>query len=252
MIAVMPEGTDLSFDIALLGAQIILEHRIAIYGNTLNQLKFRVNGLFSPSFMESQVDAELRMLALTVGGAAGYRDTFRNQTYQPGEELSIDHRLSRDVGSDVTNEAWPFFEGRATISLPFNDWVVFNSVNRLRHEERPTASFDWRLGVVHDQQYFASENMLLLKNRDLGGIGPMVQILRFERAETPLTQFNFGAVFTSRVGLRRHNDLFFIQVLFNTGWPGTDATQTYGLHLLTVPMMITVAYRVVLPVWRPD
>ena len=252
MIAVGPEGTDLNLDIALLGAQATLEHRIGIYGNNANQLKLRASGLFTPSFVESQADVELRVLVLTLGSAVGYRNTFRNQTYQPGESLLIDHRLDRDLAGDVTNEAWPFFEGRVTLSLPFNNWVAFNSANRLRYEARPIASFDWRLGVVHDRQYFASENLLIFKSRSFGGIGPMVQILNFERAGVSLTQFNLGAVFTSRVGLRRRDDLVFIQVLFNTGWPGTDATQTYGLHLLTIPMTITVAYRVVLPLWRPD
>ena len=249
MIAVHPEGTDLSLDVVLPGTQATLEHRIGIFNNTVNQLTLRANGLFTATFMESQADVELRLIILTLGASYGYRDTFRNHTFAPGESTSIMHRLDRDLAGDINNAAWSFYEGRITLSLPFNDNLVLNSINRFRHENRPDRSYDWRMGVVHDGGYYASENMLLYKNRHLGGIGPMIQVMNYDFGGKNFTQVNWGPVFTTRLGLRDYDDLIFVQALFNVG---TEQSKSYGLHFLTIPMTLVVAYRAVLPVWRPD
>lgn len=252
MIAVHPAGTDLNLDVVLPGTQVTLEHRIALYNNTVNQLTLRGIGLFTAGFSEAQVDADLRMVVLTLGGSVGYRSTYRNQTYEQGEDPRFMHRLERDLAGKVNSVAWPYAEGRIILSLPFNDGLVFNSINRFRFEGRPDRSFDWRMATVHDGNYFSSENMLLLKARNFGGMGPMIQVMNYDNGGRSLTQFNWGAVFTTRVGLRDRNDLIFIQALINTGGIGHDASRSYGLHYLTIPMSLVLAYRAVLPVWRPE
>ena len=248
MIAVHPEGTDLSLDVVFPGTQATLEHRIGIYNNNVNQLTFRANGLATGTFAESQADVDLRIVVLTLGASAGYRDTFRNHTFDAGESTSIMHRLDRDLSGNIDNAAWSFMEGRIILSLPFNDNLVFNSINRFRHENRPDRSYDWRTGVVHDGGYFSSENMLLYKDRHFGGIGPMVQVMNYDFGGKNFSQVNWGAVFTTRMGLRSRDDLIFVQALFNVG---TEQSKSYGLHFLTIPMTLVIAYRAVLPYVRP-
>lgn len=249
MIAVQPEGTDLNLDVVLPGTQVTLEHRIAIYNNTANQLILRGNGLLTAGFFEGQGDVDLRILVLTLGASLGYQNTFRNQTFAPGESTRAMHRLERDLSGDFDSASWSFFEGRAILSLPFNDGLVFNSINRFRTENRPDRSLDWRQGVVHDSGfYFSSENWLLIKDRHFGGMGPALQVLNYNYDGDNRTQLNFGAVFTTRVGLIDRNDLIFVQALFNAG----QYSKSYGLHYFTIPMSLVLAYRVAIPVWRPE
>lgn len=252
ILAAQPGGTDLMLDAILPGAQATIEHRIPIYGFA-NQLTFRANSLFVLPLYESQADVDLRILVLTLGASAGFRDTFRNLTFAPGERLDRDHRRQRELDGRVSNEIWGFYEGRAILSLPFNDYLVFQGVNTMRFEGVPDRTFDWRTGVVHDGQFFRSDNMLFLKHRDWGGIAPVVQILDFELGPQRTTQINYGVAIVTRPGLRRRNDLLFAQVLFHPGATlGTDENDFYGTHLLFSPIVVTVAYRAVLPVYRPE
>ena len=252
ILAAQPGGTDLMLDLVLPGVQASIEHRVPIYGFA-NELKLRANSLLLVPFYESQADIDIRIVVLTLGFSGGFRDNFRNMTFLPDERIDRDHRRQRELNGNVDNEIWGFYEGRATLSLPFNDYLVFQGVNTLRVEGRPDRSYDPRNGVVHDGAFFRSDNMMFLKHRDWGGIAPMMQILDFRLGATRTTQINYGLAVVTRPGFRRRNDLLFAQVLVHPGASlGTDKNDPYGMHLLFAPITVQVAYRAVLPLDRPD
>ncbi len=254
VISAPQNGTDVMVDLVLPGAQLAVEHKMPIYGEA-NQLTLRANALYTVPFYESQADVELRILVLTLGASGGFRSDFGHMGFAPDESIERGHRRNRFVNGEVDTATWGFGEGRATLSLPINDYLVFNAVNTLRIEDSPDRSFDYRLGVVHDSGVlFKSDIMLFLKHRDWGGFAPMMQVLNFGLGDNRFTQINYGFALVTRPGFRRRNDLFFVQLLFNPGSTfGTyDNSNGYGLHLLFSPITLTVAYRMVLPVWRPE
>ena len=253
MIAAQPDGTDAMVDVVFPGVQAGLEHRIPIYGEA-NQLTLRGSALYTVPFFESQADVELRILVLTLGASGGFRNDVHTLTFAPGENLDRHHRRLRDVDGDVTTSDYGFGEGRATVSLPINEYVLFNAINTLRVQDSPDRTFDWRLGVVHDGMVWKSDLMLFFKHRDFGGFAPMAQILNFGLGDNRFTQFNYGFMFVTRPGFVRRNDIFFLQFLFHPGstFGGYDNVDSYGMHLFFAPITFTLAYRMVLPVWRPD
>jgi hypothetical protein len=253
MIAAQPEGTDAIVDLVFPGVQAALEHRVPIYGLS-NQLTLRGNALYTVPFYESQADVDLRILILTIGASAGWRSDFRALRFDPNESLDRDHRRIRDIDGRTGRETWGFGEGRATVSLPINDFVLLNAVNTLRFQGHPDRVFDWRTGVVHDGSFFKSDITVFFKHRAWGGVGPTMQILNFDLRDTRFTQINYGLVFVTRPGFRRRDDIFFVQVLIHPG--GTlgsyDNSDSYGAHLFLAPFTFTLAYRMILPVWRPE
>jgi hypothetical protein len=62
------------------------------------------------------------------------------------------------------------------------------------------------------------------------------------------------AVIPHPVGFIRRGDIFFLQFLFHPGSTlgGYDNSGSYGMHLFFAPIVFTLAYRMVLPVWRPE
>lgn len=254
MIAAGTPGTDLFMDAVLPGIQATVEHRVPVY-LMANQLNLRANALMTPPFFETQVDAELRILVLTLGATAGYRNVFGNQTYAATEELDRYARRIRFVDGNQDSVDWGFGEGRATVSLPINDYVVFNAIQTLRFEGGPDRSYDWRNAIVRDSDaFFRSDIMLFFKHRDWGGIAPMMQIMNFGLGDERFTQFNYGFLLATRPGFRRANDIFFLQFLFHPGstFGSYDNTEAYGNHLLFSPISITLAYRVIFPLWRHE
>lgn len=254
MIAAQPDGTDLFIDAILPGAQLTAEHRIPIYGFA-NQLTFRGNSLYTAAFYESQADVELRILALTLGATGGFRSSFRSMEFEADEPIDRHARRLRTVDGDFTEATYGFAEGRATLSLPINDYVVFNGINSMRFEGRPPRSVDWRNGVVRDDNVlWKSDLMLFLKHRDWGGIAPMMQILDFGLGGRRFTQFNYGFILATRPGIQQADDILFLQVIFHPGATlgGVDNSDVYGLDVLFSPITFQLAYRTVLPLWRPE
>lgn len=254
MISAPQNGTDVMVDAILPGAQVAVEHKLPIYGMA-NQLTLRANALYTVPFYESQGDVELRIVVLTLGASGGFRSDFGHMGFRPDESIERGERRRRFVNGDVDTATWGYGEGRATLSLPINDYVLLNAVNTLRIENSPDRSFDFRLGVVHDSgALFKSDIMLFLKHRSLGGLAPTVQVLNFGLGGHRFTEINYGFTLATRPGFRRGYDIFFLQLLFNPGSTfGTyDNRYGYGLHLLFAPITFTMAYRMVLPVWRPS
>lgn len=253
MVAAQPGGTHLNLDVVFPGVQAQLEHRIPIYGQA-NELTFKVNALPTLVFYESQADVDIRLLVLSLGASLGFREVLHSLEFQRGERYTSQGRRNREFGGQFTERFGSFGEGRATLSLPFNDNVVFQSINSLRFEGGPDRVFDWRLGVVRDAgAYFRSDTTLYLKHRSFGAIGPRVQLLNYKLDGLSNTQVNYGLTFTTRLGLRKRNDLLFISVLLGIGGTvnGLPTDEVYGNHLFKIPATVELAYRTVLELSHP-
>jgi hypothetical protein len=256
MISAPADGTFANVDLVVPGAQLGLEHRVPIYGMA-NQLTLRANALLMVPFLEPQADVDLRIVVLTLGASVGYHTDLAHMDFYPGQPDDRVERRRRFIDGDMNTASWGYGEGRATLSLPFNDNLVFNAINYLHVDGSGMAdrTFDWRNGVVRDGGVLLkSDIMLFVKHRDWGAIGPMMQILNYGLGNDRLTQINYGVQIVTRPGFVRRNDIFFLQLLFNPGSTfGTyDNSKGYGNHLIYSPIAFTMAYRMVLPVWRPE
>lgn len=247
MVGPQPGGTLLNLDVVFPGIQAQIEHRIPIY-NIANELWLKANALLTLPFYESQVDADLRLVILSIGASAGYRDVFRGFRFRAGEDIDREHRRSRELGGQTEGISNAFGEGRGTLALPFNDHAVFLSINGLRVEGGPDRVFDWRLGVVRDNGlYINSNNTLFIKHKRWGAIGPQLQVLNFPLDGVRQTQANYGFTVVSSPGFMRKNDLLFLSMLFNFDKQSTgySAGDVYGNHLFYSSMTFQLAYRTV-------
>src|SRR4051794_30250615 len=84
MVAAQPAGTYANIDVIFPGAQLQLEHRIRFYGQA-NELNLKANVLPTVVFTEAQVDADLRLVVLSLGASAGYRTVFHNLAFAHGQ-----------------------------------------------------------------------------------------------------------------------------------------------------------------------
>ncbi len=226
-------------DLFLPGIQANIEHRRSIYGSA-NELILRGGGIASYPFGQIKLDVDIRLVVLFLGVSVGVNDTWRNLQSEPGQQIHRKERRELDFSGDFNTATFGFAEARAQLALPMNEYVIFNSVNSVRYEARPDRSFDWFLGVVHDGgNYVRSDNMLLFKHRDWGGLGPLLQILDFPLDNERHTIVNWGAMFVARPGIRRRDDIFLFQILFHTG-PFKDS---FGVHTYRGPFNLLIAYR---------
>jgi hypothetical protein len=242
IIAYQPGGTYLYTDWLGLGFQAQLEHRLPFFQGA-NELDLRVNVEPSLFYYESQADVDVRILVLTLGASVGFRDNFFNIAFKPGEDVGYQGRRHAVTHNSVNG----FGEGRATLGLPFNDYVALISQFGARFEGGTDRTFDWRLGIVRDSGIFLhSDTALMFHNRTLGGIGPQVQVLRYDLDGHRNTQVNFGFVYAGRVGIRRRYDAVLLSVLFGlTGdINGVPTSQIYGDHYLKWPVVIQFGYRI--------
>jgi hypothetical protein len=254
MVSAQPGGTYANLDVLFPGVQLQLERRIPIYRQA-NELDLRINALPTLIFYESQADVDLRLVVLTLGGSAGFRDTFHNLEFAPGQRFDSAARRDAEFGGNYNNAITGYGEGRATLALPLNDQVVFLSVNALRFEGGRDRTFDWRLGVVRDAgMLLRSDTTLFFKHRSFGAIGPQVQVLNYSLNGFRNTQVNYGFTFTTRPGLRKRNDIFFLSVLVGAGGTvnGVPTEDVYGAHLFNMPINFQLAYRTVLEIAGPS
>ncbi|HKU44699.1 MAG TPA: hypothetical protein VJR89_41350 [Polyangiales bacterium] len=254
MVAAQPGGTYLNLDVVFPGVQAMLEHRMPIYG-AANELDFKVSALPTLVFVETQADVDVRLLVLSLGATVGAREIFHSLEFQRGVPIDSQARRDMEFGAGFRNSFHGYGEGRATLSLPFNDNLVFLSVNALRYEGGPDRVFDWRLGIMRDSgPLFRSDTTLFIKGRSFGAIGPRVQFLNYKLDGITNNQINYGFTFTTRPGFRKRNDIFFLSVLL--GLSGTVATaegsvrtaDIYGNHIFKVPVVFEIAYRTVLDI----
>lgn len=256
MVAAQPGGTYMNLDLVFPGLQAQLEHRTPIYGQA-NELNLKLNALPTAAFFESQLDADVRLVILSLGASVGIREVFTALEFAPGpaENYDAQERRNRQFAGDYTKSFAAFGEGRATLSLPFNDNLVFVSVNALRVEGGRDRVFDWRLGIMRDSgALFRSDTTLFLKGTGFGAIGPRVQLLNYKLNGASNTQVNYGLTFTTRPGFSRRNDILFLSVLLGVGGTvnGVATAEMYGNHLFKIPATIELAYRTVLEISGPD
>ena len=252
MVALRPAGTDVYLDAVFPGLQATVEHREPIYG-AANGFTARASSLWTMLFMEQQLDVELRVLALTLGGSVGWSHVYRHYEFAANEQSDREGRLIRDDEADWDSGRWPFAEGRLTLSLPFNDYVVFNGINTWRFEDRATRTFDWRNGIVRDNgMLFRSNLALFFKHRDWGAIAPLLEIQRYGIDGRRVTQLNYGFMLVTRPGLRERDDIFLFQFLWHFGdrLGGFDAGESYGQHTFSAPFTFILAYRMAFAIFR--
>lgn len=252
--AAQPGGTYLNTDIILPGLQAQLEHRIPIYGAT-NELDLRLNVMPTLFFTESQLDVELRILVLTLGASAGVRDTYFNM--QIGQDERFDNKGRREIEDNrgYTNKFSSYAEGRVQLAIPFNDYVALLAVGGARYEGGQDRVFDWRYTIVRDAGLMLRSNTsLFYHDRHIGGIGPQLEVLRFDYDGKPSTAINLGFTYVGRLGLfHRRFDLLYLTVLFGVGGStnGEANSKVYGDHYTGLPMNFQLAYRIVWEVVGP-
>lgn len=243
----------MNLDVVFPGVQAQLEHRTQFYGQA-NELNIKASVLPTIVFVESQVDADLRLVVLSLGASAGFRDVFHNIEVAHGAPFDSAARRTIDFGGAYNTALSGFGEARATLSLPVNDHLVFLSVNGLRFEGGRDRSFDWRLGIMRDSgMLIRSDTTVFYKNRHFGAIGPQVQILNYALDGLRNTQINYGFTFTTRPGFRARNDIFFLSVLVGIGGTvnGEPTGDVYGNHIFKIPVTFQLAYRTVLEIASP-
>jgi hypothetical protein len=247
MLAAGKNGTFANIDAIFGAVQAGVENRSAIYGGA-NQLTLRASAIAAIPFGGAQLDADLRILILTLGTSVGFQDVWHNMTFRLEEPITRKQRREREAAGDMNNAASPFWEGRVGLALPFNDHVLLNSTTSFRLTGSATRTFDNLIGVVHDGNYLRSDIALFFKHPDVGGIGPMVQFLNFPLDGVRHTQINYGLMFVSRAGLVRRDDLLLFQILYNAGdtLGGYNNRDVYGMATIRGPIAFTLAYRSVI------
>ena len=247
MLSAGKPGTYVNLDAVFGAFQAAVEHRINYYGMA-NQLTLRGSAIAAIPFGSAQLDADLRIVLLTLGASVGATDVWRNQTFAPDESLSRKERREREAAGEMNAMGYGFVEGRAALALPMNDYLVFNSVTSFRLTGADKRSFDNLIGVVHDGNYLRSDIQLFFKHRKVGALAPMLQLLNFPLDGTRHTQLNYGFAFVSRAGLTRRNDLILFQLLVHPGGDlgGYDNKDVYGLATIRGPISFTLAYRSVI------
>lgn len=250
MVGAGKKGSYVNLDFIVGAVQASFEQRTPIYGGA-NMFTLRAGGIAAVPFGSSQVDAELRVVNLTLGMSAGYMSVWRNQTFDLGAPMNRKERREREAAGDFNRDAFPFWEGRASLGFVFNDYVVFNHTTAYRLTDASERSFDNLIAVVHDGDYVRADFQLFFKHKDLGSLAPVVQILNFGLDGERHTQFNYGFMLLSRAGLVQRDDLVLFQMMFHPGavFGGYDNSDVYGAALWRGPFTLLLAYRSVIRLW---
>lgn len=248
VVAAGKKGTYVNLDFVFGAFQTSIEHRIPVYGAT-NMFTVRAVGLAALPYGSTQGDVELRLLNLTLGVSAGYQDVWRNQTFELGAPMHRKERREREAAGEFDSDGFAFWEGRAAVAFPFNDYVVFNQANTWRISGATERSFDNMVGVVDDGRWERSDFQLFFKHKTLGAIAPTFQILNFDLDNDWHTQFNYGFFLVTRAGLVQRDDLLIWQMMFHSGpifGGGADNRDVYGMAVFRAPLTFLLAYRSVI------
>jgi hypothetical protein len=245
LLAAPEDGTFLTLDFIFGALQAGLEHRMPVYGRA-NQLTLRASALAALPFGQGQADVEMRLIVLTLGMSAGAMSSWRNETFAPGASMTRKERRERDAAGDFNTDSFGFWEGRATLALPINDYVLFLNTNSYRITGAAKRSFDNVTSVVDDGRWERTQLQLFLKHERLGGLAPTFEILNFPLNDKWHTQFNYGFLLVTRAGLVQRDDLLIWEMMFHSGpvfGGGYDNRDVYGWPLLRGPATFLLVYR---------
>jgi hypothetical protein len=247
MVSAGKPGTYVNIDAVFGAFQASIEHRKNYFG-AANQLTLRASAIAALPFGATQLDADLRIVLLTFGASAGVTDVWRNQTFAADEPLSRKQRREREAAGDMNTMGFGFVEGRVGLAIPFNDYMVFNSVTALRLTNADKRSFDNLINVVHDGNYLRSDFQMFVKHKRFGALAPMAQVLNFPLDGKRHTQINYGFTFVSRAGFTRRNDVLLFQLLIHPSGKlgGYENGDVYGMATFRAPLSFTLAYRSVI------
>ena len=253
VIAAGKPGTYMNLDFIFGAVQASVEHRMRVYGGA-NMLTLRGGALAALPFGSSQADVELRLLNLTLGTSLGAQSIWRNQKFAEGAIMDRKERRVRESAGEFDTDGFGFWEGRAGLAFPFNDYVVLNHVTAWRITGSEGTTFDNAVGVVDDGRYVRTDFQLFIKDKSFGGFAPMFQILAFPLEKKWHTQYNYGFAFVTRAGLVQRDDLILWQMLFHSGpvlGGGYDNRDNYGAALFRAPLTFLLVYRSVINLWTP-
>ena len=197
-------------------------------------------------FGSAQVDVELRLLNLTLGTSLGAQNVWRNQTFAPGAPMTRKERREREAAGEFDSDSFLFWEGRAGLAFPFNDYVVLNQVAAWRLSGATERSFNNLLGIIEDGNSVHVDFQLFFKHEKFGGLAPTFQILGFELDDEFRVQYNYGFMLVTRAGLVQRDDLLVWQMYFHTGpifGGGYDNRHDYGSALFRAPLTFLLVYR---------
>lgn len=248
ILAAGEDGTYATLDFLFGGVQAGLEHRMKVYGNA-NMLTVRGSAIAALPFGSTQADIELRMINLTLGTSVGYQSVWRNQTFDLGDPMNRKERREREAAGEFDVNNFPFWEGRASIAFPFNDYVLLNHVTAWRISGVRDRSWNNLNNVVDDGRSVRLDFQLFFKHKDFGGFAPTFQILNFDLDDDWRTQFNYGFMFVTRAGLVRRDDLLVFQMNFHSGsilGGGIDNRDVFGQAFLRGPVTFLLVYRSVI------
>lgn len=245
MLSFQPPGTSLLIDYYGTGAQLTLENRTRIYGDS-NDLTLGAALVPAYPLGEMHARADLRILFIGIGATLAYRTVWRNLQFEADPDgycLRCDREGRREVDGLLDDalgtDHWGWGEVRGSLYAPFNEYLVGVSTAALRYEGRSDRTFDWFYTSVYDHGLLGRwETQLFFKHPDWGGIGPFVQLLVLPRGEEHEDQWAFGFNAVTRLDLLRSDDLLFITFLTRPGDP------SYGQHSYYSPIRALLIYRV--------
>ena len=154
-------------------------------------------------------------------------------------------RRASDTAKSFGAETWPWAEARLRLVIPL-DMFSLVTTTALRVEDSPDNAFDWFHANVHDGGALTrTDATLFLRSDKIGAVGPVFRWMNMSQRGTRVNEFAFGLTAAMRLGIKSNADLIGLQVLTVPG----DAE--FGFHLLRLPVMAMLTYRMTFPVYVP-
>jgi hypothetical protein len=252
------------------GFRGILDNRIALEPD-MSELQTQLIADVNPGFSEASLNADVRVFLLSFGAGVGYRNDWHTLQFSPdgscesGEicdhgstELDRESRWSKDHDYDWGVKRWPWFEGRFRIVAPMYQFMGV-STTQFRYQARGFAScdevgnpdcidqrtvFDWATSTVfRDGFIVVNETFLVLRDRDMGFIGPALRVLNVPRGineghEEREWEFHYGVLAGAQVG-PGNRDTVLLRVYTTLG----QDEGLFGTQAFRAPIQIVFGYQ---------
>lgn len=235
-------------DLYNVGLQQSLEHRMHLEEG-MSMLHTRLSGVVSYPYAEGSLNLDVRVFLVTLGGSAGYRQVYRNHTFEPGEDASRDRRNEREKAGEHDSQGYAFGEGRLRMVVPLDPFFLVTT-GTLRWEGVDDNSFDWFHANMHDSGTLGKvDGTLFWRNPSFGGIGPYLRFMSVQKTKDDGSheregELHYGLTFGTRPGLvtprGRRSDLLLVQLITKLG------DEEFGLHPYRLPLYPLIVYRATL------